>query len=141
MTRKQINLVYHRARGLFLPFEMDAISTFCDNAATQDIMGREIVPKMHVLTTDRTEFIDAVIAAEIHHHGVTVLGNEQLRDAEEKEKEKAMVIVAAYSRTCPGCKNMMSKLDHGICSKCNQECSGQNAPRSLTMLMETRPGK
>lgn len=97
MTNKQYNLVYYRMRDMLLPYSVtDRINPFMEAARSQDLMGRDITPKLNVSMPDRTEFIDAIVAAETYRHGAHVLNKEHLWPAFEDEIKKAVAIVEKY---------------------------------------------
>lgn len=96
MTRKQVNLVYFRARGVFEQQDLERIFALTDAVAEEDIMSRPIEPKIKMAFEDRRDFIDAVVACETYLHGVKVLGKAHLEDALKQEKANALALCTKY---------------------------------------------
>lgn len=96
MTRKQINLVYFRARAVFSREDMDKINQMIALVQEQDMMHRPIEPKIKMSQDDKQSFIDSVLSSEMYHHQIHVLGMAKAIDLGKAEQAKAMAIVNKY---------------------------------------------
>ncbi len=98
--------------------------------------------KVEPKTTEDASIIVGSVLAIAYGRGeeISSIWNPELRRSAIafKAEELGRMMVEYTARTCPSCHKAMGKFDHGICGDCNAELSGQNSPRSLTMLMETR---
>lgn len=96
MTRKQINLVYFRARPVFSREDMEKITKMVSLVQEQDLVGRPVEPKIKMSHNDKQSFIDAVLSAEMYHHQIHVLGLAKAIDLGKAEQAKVMAIVQKY---------------------------------------------
>ena len=130
----------------FSPKQKAVIDKAISNGYLSHLMSPELIAWLSTVEPKTPEDASIMVGAFMAVAYERGDGIEQIYDATLRRSAVAfraeelgrMMIEYVGGRECPICHGLMGKLDHGICSVCNQELSGQNAPRRLTTLLETQ---